>query len=1148
MLSLLVFQLKAQKTHYMSNATVNECNGIFKDSEAGLTKGYYDHNESFIFTICVPGALNISVIFKSFNTEAGNDVLEAFDGNGTGAKKLGTWSGKKSPGTVASSGTCITFKFTTDKSVALDGWEAEWVTSIKQILPPKLTLNTGASCNDKEVILKMDSKVNCDSIKKYASYKLSGPNSPTITSFTPVSCDSDNKTDLVKLTLSKDLTRSGRYKVRYVTVVPDPCDSLRVFNDSIYFDVTDCPIEVELSADSDTICKGNCTKLFADVTGGDTSKYSYTWNNSVFGTSPVTVCPTVTTTYILTVTDGKSVPGKDTITITVLTPPTLGNDTMVCLYNDPMDLVASPSGGYWSGTGITNSKKGTFAPTTAGAGIHNVIYVLGGGCLDSMKVDVRRLYGATANAACPGAAPFWAYSYSPRGGVWTGMNITPNGIITPPDKDTIFTVTYTWKGCSVNKKINVAGPQVQKRFDTMCLSDSKKRMNAKPAGGIWRGKGVTNWYWCNFDPSESGAGTHLLTFETRGCKDTTFMYVVDIDAEDDEITCPENSPFNVAAGTPAGGYWTGPGIIDTAKGTFDPSLVARYSNNTLTYHLGGCSDSKMMYVRETKIYVDSLQFCIEDTSTLLQWKSVQRTPGGGVWSGPGITGNYFVPTSASYGRHNVIYEANGCRDSIVMVIHPQAVIQKDTTLCIGNSAYTLFNQSGVGDFYGTGITNSALGIFDPKIAKVGTHKIMYYSDFNCVDSVTIIVDPLPKVSYIGLANFYCFKDTNYILTGSPAGGVFSGPGVTGDKFNPSDAGTGNHRITYTFGKVGCDASRGRNTVVGDTLIFSATAVEDSICPGESVQINTTVKGGDEFNYYYTWSSGQGDVTSIQVNPNVLTNYTVTLRDGCSDPQTEIVSINVYKKPRGSVVTSAIQCFGEDGWAKVLMLDDGNYSYLWNTSPVSFIDSIYLPVKSRHRVISTNTVTGCKYDTTVIIPGYDIVKAAFSLVPRDGCINNLKPELLVIDQSVGGITGTWDFGDNSTEEYTQNNPIHSYAADTNIYTITLIIENEGGCLDTAYVDICVDDSIVIYVPDAFTPSKRDLINPTFAIRGGGLVHYELLVFNRWGEVVYESKDITEEWDGTFGGKDCIQGLYGYRIIYKGKKTSFKEKVGAVYLLR
>lgn len=1128
--------------------TVGECNGIFVDSDAGATTGYYDHNESYIFTICVPRALNISVKFKSFKTEPGNDVLEAFDGNSTSATKLGSWSGSKSPGTVASSGTCITFKFTSDKNVALDGWEAEWVTSIKTIPPPKITLNPSASCDDKSITLKMDTKVNCDSIKKYASYKLFGPNSPTITSFAPVSCDSNNETDLVKLNLSKGLDKSGTYRVRYVTVVPDPCDSLRIFNDSISFDVTDCPITVELTADTDTICKGSCTKLFANVVGGDPKNYTYTWDNSVKGKSPVTVCPKVTTTYILTVTDGKSIPGKDTITITVFDPPTLGNDTMVCLYNDPMDLVASPSGGSWSGTGITNATKGTFAPTVAGAKIHNIIYTLGGGCLDSMKVDVRRLYGATANAACPGSAPFWAYSYSPRGGTWSGMYIAPNGVITPPDKDTIFTVTYTWSGCSVNKKINVAGPKVENRFDTICLSSPKKRMRAKPAGGIWRGTGVTNWYWCNFDPSKSGAGTHLLTFETRGCKDTTFMYVVDIDAKEDEETCPDNAPFDIIAGTPAGGYWTGPGIIDSAKGTFDPSLVPRWSNNTLTYHLGGCTADKIMNVRETRIYKDSLQFCIEDTSTLLQWKSVQRTPAGGTWAGPGITGNYFIPIDGGYGRHNLIYTANGCKDSMLMIIHPQADIQKDTNICIGNSPYTLKNTSGVGNFYGTGITDTALGIFDPKVAQVGTHKIMYYSDFNCVDSLTITVDPLPIVSFSGLANTYCFKDMDYTLTGTPAGGTFTGPGITGDKFNPTNAGSGNHTITYTFGKVGCDASLSSNTVVGDTLILTAFADEDSICPGENAQINTTAKGGDELTYFYTWSSGQGDVSSIQVNPNALTNYTVTLSDGCSDDQTKTVSIYVHPKPKGSIETSPIQCFGEDGWAKVVMLDNGTYTYDWNTVPRSVEDSIYLPVKSNQRIIATNTVTGCKYDATVVIPGYDLIKAALSVVPRDACINNLRPDLIVIDQSVGGITGTWDFGDGTSEPYTQNNPRHSYVPDTNKYTITLIIENIGGCMDTAYMDICVDDSIVVFVPDAFTPSDRDNINPTFAVKGGGLVHYDLLVFNRWGELVFKSTDLDKEWDGTFNGKDCPQGLYGYRIIYKGKKTSYKEKVGAVYLFR
>lgn len=1142
--------VKAQNTFPMQNGTTSDCNGIFKDSEAGATAGNYEHDESYVFTICVPGAQNITMVFSSFCTELYNDSLEAFDGNSVNAKKLGAWSGTKGPSTVASTGTCLTFRFSSDKSVACSGWEAEWTTSIKQIIPPKIVLNPSASCDDNSIVIKMDSKVSCDSLRKYAGYNLFGPNSPTVTNFTPINCDGNNKTDEVRINLSKGIDRSGNYKLRYTTVVPDPCDSLRVFYDSLYFKVTDCPIAVDLTAKSDTICKGSCTDITAMVTGGDPSKYSYSWTNGPTGKGPVTVCPTVTTTYILTVSDGNSVPGKDTITITVLDPPSLRSDTILCFYNPILPLTATPSTGYWFGPGVTDAKKGEFTPSVADEGIHQVYYSLGGDCLDSIKVEVRKVRGATANAACPGSAPFYVWSYSPRGngGKWTGKYIDSAGRVTPPNKDTTFTVTYTWKGCSVNKKINIVGPKVENRYDTVCLSDPIKRMRATPAGAIWRGAGVTNWYWCDFDPVKAGPGNHILTLESKGCFDTTFMYVVDIDAKYNEVTCPYETEFELVKASPFGGIWQGKGIVDSIQGTYDPSFTTSNYNDTLTYVIGKCTDKKIVYVRNTKVFVDTLKFCIEDSNTLLQWKSVQNTPGGGIWSGNGVTGNYFKPIDASYGVHTLRYTANTCTDSVIMVIHPQADIQVDTTFCIGNAPFQLRNASNKGVFSGKGITNGAQGIFDPKKAGVGVHKIRYSSEFGCGDSVMITVDPLPVVSFIGLANFYCLKDQNYLLEGTPAGGVFSGNGVTGDYFNPRDAGTGKHSITYTFGKASCNASQTKTVDVGDTLVLTAYADDDSICPGENAQIYTTAKGGDPSNYIYSWSSGQGDVTSILVNPNAYTVYSVSLDDGCSDIPTQNVPIFVHPKPQGIIQTSPIQCYGEDGWAKVIMQDAGNYSYEWNTNPINYTDSIYRPVTSWNRVIATNLETGCVYDTTATIPGYERINAAFSTVPRNTCLNNLRPDLLVIDQSVGGVTGTWDFGDGTVSTYNQDNPEHTYAADTSQYTITLIIENDGGCKDTAYLDICMDDSIVIFVPDAFTPTARDNINPTLAIRGGGLVHYELVVFNRWGEIVFKSEDITEEWDGTLAGKECPQGLYGYKIIYKGKSTSYKEKVGAVYLLR
>jgi gliding motility-associated-like protein len=1147
---LIPFVSFSQATYNMQTLTVSDCEGFLEDSNLGLIKGNYDHNEDYIFTICVKGAANIYLTFSSFCTEKDHDSLEIFEGSDTLGKKLGGWHGTTSPGQVVASGECMTIRFRSDLSVPCTGWRAFWEAVITKVAFPNMASIPNPTCETDSLDITLDQRLDCDTLKN-SKFTLLGPNAPTISSVTPRNCDTSNTSDKFTVKFSRGLNRSGDYTLIMDSYVADACDSNWVFQDTAYFQVTDCPIEVDLFTSKDTICLGTCADLTATITGGDSANYTYTWTGGLSGAPPKTVCPTTTTTYILTVSDGVSPVGKDTVSVAVFSPPVLGNDTTVCYYNPPMYLQFSPPGGTWSGEGITNAKTGLFDPNKVSkTGTHTLYYSLGGGCMDSMKITVYRVWGAAANGACPGSNRFRLWSWGPRDGtgVWSGPKVTTDGWFTP-DTAGIYTVTYTWKGCSINKKVYVEPASIPVHYDTMCLSEPTKDYGFSPYNGIWSGTGIINWYRGRFDPQRAGIGDHLIRYRFNGCEDTLYIHVADIDAKTNEVTCPNEDPFTVIPASPSGGYWTGTGITDSLTGMYDPSFATGNYNDTITYHLGNCTDWKVIYIRNTVVQVDTLKFCIEDTVTQLRWQSVQNGPWGGTWSGPGVVGNSFVPTLAGYGNHTLVYTANSCSDSVVFVIYPNSNIQADTSLCIGNNPYVLRNPTGKGNFYGTGITNNSLGIFDPQIAGIGTHRIMYYSEFNCVDSLEMTVTPLPTVNFSGLSSSYCFKDTIITLTGSPAGGVFTGAGIVGNTFNPSIAGTGAHRIRYTYGDTLCRSSRSRWTDVGDTLRLNAFADFDSICPGDNAQLSATGSGGMQFDHHFSWSSGQDGVSDIFVNPPVSTSYTVTLTDGCSDPVSQQLNIHVHPAPSGNITTSTIQCFGETGWAKIRMTDNDPYTYTWNSVPPHFGDSIVASVTSRFRVTAVNQLTGCDFETNVTIPGYNLIKAAFNIVPQSVCLSNLRPDLFVIDQSVGGITGYWDFGDGTQEPYSNTvNPIHSYPGDTSSYRLKLYIENEGGCSDSAYIDICMDDSIVIYAPSAFTPGVKDQLNPVFQIKGAGLTEFELLIMNRWGEILFHSTDINEGWDGTFKGKDCKIDMYAYRVRYKGKSTKRKEFYGTIYLLR
>jgi len=1132
----------------MHNGTISDCDGILRDSEDGLRTGEYDHNEDYILTICVSGAASITLEFDSFCTEKDEDYLEFFQGSDTSATQIGSrYSGTNSPGTIKSNDSCITIYFHSDKSVTCFGFKAEWSTVIAPLPQPRFVSPPSVSCEDNIIGVRLDQKFNCDSIGD-SSFWVSGRLNPATVSVTPVNCDANNETDTFNIRLNPNLDRSGIYWLDFETVKWDACDSPWVLSARTRFDINDCPIEVELIADNDTVCRGSCTQITAEVTGGDSLNYAFNWTGGISGRfGPHTVCPLTTTTYSLTVSDGAAVPGSDTITIVVVDPPVAMGDTTLCRTSNPFNVTASPAGGTWQGNGITNNSTGAYNPRIAGAGLDTVVYFYAG-CTDTTIVDVRNMNAGRPNSACPFSAPFNVFNYTPAGGKWSGPNIDSNGRFTPADTG-VFTVTYTWNGCVDTKTINVY-PITVPEFDTFCLSDPDLILQAYPVGGRWSGPGVRNSLTGLFRPSQAGAGDHMLIYRSNGCSDTTFVHIISINARWNEVACPDEAPFNVVRALPTGGFWKGVGITDSIAGTYDPSFIyginRTWYNDTLRYYLNGCVDEKIVYIRQTIVYDDTVKFCIEDPRLLLDWNGVRRTPGGGVWSGNGVLGNYFYPNRAGHGIHRLIYNANNCIDSIHMVVHPASRIQADTNFCITEPPYALYNGQSSGYFKGLGIIDTTGGVFDPGTAGVGRHRIYYYSKFGCADSLLITVYALPIVNITGFDPSYCLKDSLFPIQKNPLGGVFWGSGIVDSFFNPRNAGTGSHTIYYQYGRPTCFSVDSAVLRVIDTLLVSNLASRDTICEGENVNFTALPRGGSG-NYSISWFNGSRG-SSVITYPTVNTWAWTEVSDGCSDNRRDSVWVVVHPKVQGSVISSEIKCYGEVGFAEVIPSTNDPYEVTWHTSPPRTGFRINAPVANRYNFTLRNTITGCVFDSFATIPGYDRISAYFVTSPREGyCLNPFDPVLNFINQSVGATGGFWSFGDGDTSPYDPSlNPQHFYRPDTTNYTITLVIWNEGGCADTLKVQVCIDDSVYVMMPSAFSPNG-DGINDLLHIPTAGVEEFELLIFNRWGEHIFRSTDANVTWDGNYKGKQVQKGAYPYHLKFKGRKTPTRQLSGVLFIL-
>ena len=159
-----------------------------------------------------------------------------------------------------------------------------------------------------------------------------------------------------------------------------------------------------------------------------------------------------------------------------------------------------------------------------------------------------------------------------------------------------------------------------------------------------------------------------------------------------------------------------------------------------------------------------------------------------------------------------------------------------------------------------------------------------------------------------------------------------------------------------------------------------------------------------------------------------------------------------------------------------------------------------------------------------------------------------------DESVGATSWNWDLGDGTTS--INQNVVHSYES-PGVYPIELIVENEF-CSDKFRVFLRVGEELIIHVPNSFTPNEdgiNDLFGPV--ISGGDIADFEMLIFNRWGELVFETTDINKRWNGgrstsrpdAASGYYVPNGVYAWQITVKENLSTEKREIfGTLTLIR
>ena len=155
-----------------------------------------------------------------------------------------------------------------------------------------------------------------------------------------------------------------------------------------------------------------------------------------------------------------------------------------------------------------------------------------------------------------------------------------------------------------------------------------------------------------------------------------------------------------------------------------------------------------------------------------------------------------------------------------------------------------------------------------------------------------------------------------------------------------------------------------------------------------------------------------------------------------------------------------------------------------------------------------------------------------------------------DLSVDAVKWQWRFDESKSDENqsTLQHPSHTYA-DTGNYCPVLIVRSSAGCIDSTYRCLRVEPEFAFYIPNAFSPNN-DGINDAFTGKGLGIAKFQLDIFDRWGHLIYESKELSNPWDGrsNYGDKIVQQDVYVYTISIIDVFTNPHNYIGHVTVVK
>jgi gliding motility-associated-like protein len=942
-----------------------------------------------------------------------------------------------------------------------------------------------------------------------------------------------------------------------------------IYDSGVFVDFLDCVNTMTVSTTSSPSgCSGSTGSATANVSAGF-PPYTYSWN-----TTPPQTTATATGlapgTYTVTVDDAGACTPPITQTVTVgnsgsATAPTFNQVAPIC------------SGGTFTlPTSSTNGITGTWSPAIDNTSTTTYTFTPAAGqCATTTTMSV------TVN---PNVTPtFTQVAPICSGGTFTLPTTSTNSITGTwsPAINNTATTTYTFSPtagqCATTQTMSVTvGPPSTPTFTQVGPYCSGTVVPALPTSS---NEGFTG----TWTPAINNTATTTYTFTPVAgqCANNQTMTV--------SINPLVTPAFNQVAPICSGGTFTLPTTsTNSITGTWSPTINnSSTTTYTFTPSVGQCANNQTMTVSVNQPVTPTFNqlgpFCQGSIAPSFSNTSLEGISG--VWGPPGI--NTGVSGTNTYA---FVPNAGQCANNQTMIITVNPLITPSFTqiapICVGGTftlptastnsitgtwspainntvttTYTFtptvgqcaINQTmtvnvgapitptftAIGPFcqgnniyLPTSSTEGFTGTWSPAVNNTATTTYTFTPTAGlCATTTTfnVVVNPIPTVSINETPSICEGQSTTLTTTVSAIGGSFSWQpnSETTNQISVSPTSSTNYSVVYTLN--GCTSFPANTTVTVNPNIPVDAGQNITICSGEAV---TLTASGTPAN---VWTGGVADGVSFVPTQTTVYYVTGTSANGCITSDSVIVTVN--NNPVIIAGNPQTVCIGQ----QVTLSGSGagsGASYSWDNG---MIDGQAFSVNGTVAYTVTGTdVNGCSGSATVIVTGLPIPVAQFTASPQSG---EIPLNVSFTNLSTNATDFVWDFGNNLGATATDLSSQNSIYANFGVYTVWLTASN-GICSDSTSAIITATANPWLFVPNVFTPNE-DGANEIWMVQTKNMATIDLIILNRWGNVMAKIEDLTGGWDGkTPNGTDAVDGTYFYK--YTAKAINGEEFSGHGFL--